>query len=101
MNPGYIDHSAKRTVVADAAYAILITDYMVSYTSLTAGRTATLPTAVNVKGHIKDESGGAAAHNITIATTSAQTIDGAATKAISANYGSLRVYSDGANWFTY
>jgi hypothetical protein len=63
--------------------------------------TITLPTAVTLAGQeflIKDWKGQAATHNITIATTSAQTIDGASTKVISANYGSVRVVSDGSNW---
>lgn len=96
--------TVKRTTVADAAYAILATDYIVAYTSLTAARTATLPTAVGATGRsyiLKDETGGAATNNITLATTSSQTIDGASTKVISANYGVLRVYSSGAQWFTF
>jgi hypothetical protein len=63
--------------------------------------TITLPTAATLAGQefcIKDWKGQAATHNITIATTSAQTIDGASTKVISANYGSVRVVSDGSNW---
>lgn len=63
--------------------------------------TITLPTAVTLAGQeflIKDWKGQSATRNITIATTSAQTIDGASTKVISSNYGSVRVVSDGANW---
>ncbi len=56
---------------------------------------------VNQKALIKDESGGAATNNITIATTSSQTIDGASTKVINTNYGVARVFSNGSNWFTY
>jgi hypothetical protein len=93
-----------RTAVADVAYAILTTDCIVAYTSLTAPRTATLPTSVGVKGKIyivKDEAGLAGTQNITIATTSAQTIDGAATKVINTNFGVFRLYSNGTNWFTF
>ena len=41
-------------------------------------------------------------YNITIATEGSETIDGAATKVISSNYGSVTLYADhlGANWFT-
>lgn len=93
--------TASRTAVADTAYAILTTDFAVVYTSLTAARTATLPTAVGVAGkiyHIKDGAGAAGTYNITIATTSSQTIDGSLTKTIATNYGALMVISNGANY---
>ena len=47
---------------------------------------------------VKDETGHAATHNITINGTSGQTIDGAASVVISANYGVVRLYSNGSNW---
>ena len=94
-----------RTAVGNVDYAILSSDCIIAYTSLTAPHTATLPDAtatdvVNKYYIIKDESGTAASHNITIATTSAQTIDGASTKVINTNYGYFVLYSDGANWQT-
>ena len=52
---------------------------------------------------IKDESGGAATHNITIKTAGG-TIDGVAGgtgKVINTAYGILRVYSNGTNYFTF
>jgi len=96
--------AVKRTIVADAAYSVLTTDYLIAYTTLTAARTITLPTAVGVTGQqyiIKDESGNATTNHITVATTSSQTVDGASTASISAAYGIVRVYSNGANWFTW
>lgn len=48
---------------------------------------------------IKDVTGTAAANNITI-TPAAGTIDGAATKVISANYGSVTLFYTGATWFS-
>lgn len=77
---------------------------IVGITNTAAPRTITIPTAYNVTGKIlvfKDESGGAAGQNITIATQGAANIDGAATATISANYGTIRLYSDGTNWFTF
>jgi hypothetical protein len=91
-----------RTTTA-TSYSVLTTDYIIAVTSTASARTITLPTAVNATGRkyvIKDESGGAATNNITINTTSSQTIDGASTKTISSNYGSATVYSDGSNWFS-
>jgi hypothetical protein len=100
VNGGY---QAKRTATAVSVSAAT-TDYIIGVTSTAAARTITLPTAVGWAGKVyivKDESGGAATNNITLATTSSQTIDGAASKAIATNYGTLSVYSDGANWFTF
>jgi hypothetical protein len=48
---------------------------------------------------IKDETGNAATNNITVDTEGAETIDGAASKTVSTNYGYISVYSDGSNWF--
>lgn len=76
---------------------------IVGVTDTSAPRTITLDTDDVKDGHIiivKDESGGAAANNITIDTEGAETIDGAASITITANYGVARIYSDGTNWFT-
>lgn len=47
---------------------------------------------------VKDETGQAGTHNITVAGSGGQTIDGAASKVISAAYGALRLYSTGTGW---
>jgi hypothetical protein len=68
-----------------------------------AGITITLRTADVAVGKvfiIKDESGGAFASNITVATEGSETLDGQATLPITVNYGLIRVYSDGTNWFS-
>ncbi len=78
-----------------ATYAILTTDQFVDCTSGTF--TATLPTAVGVTGKfyiIKNTGTGV----ITIATTSAQTIDGATTLLLTQQYSSVQLVSDNANW---
>jgi hypothetical protein len=49
---------------------------------------------------IKDEAGNAATHTITI-TPQSGTIDGAASKTITSNYGVVRLYDDGTNYFTF
>jgi hypothetical protein len=77
---------------------------IIGVTNTSAARTITLATADVVPGRviiIKDETGGAAANNITVNTQGGQTIDGVSTVTITANYGVLRVYSDGNNWFTF
>lgn len=80
-----------------STYAILTTDELIDCTSGTF--TVTLPTAVSVSGKkyiIKNSGTGV----ITIATTSSQTIDGGASSsiALSVQYSSITVVSDGANW---
>ena len=94
----------KRTAVADVAYTVLYGDYLIAYTSLTATRAVTLPppsqvgTAANPKYYIiKDETGTAGTNNLTFAAT----IDGATGKAINANYGVMRIFSNGSAYFTW
>ena len=78
-------------------------EFLIAVTDTSSARTITLSSNNCVKNRlfmIKDESGGAATNNITIATEGSETIDGASTKVINTNYGSVWVYSDGSNWFT-
>lgn len=84
-------------------------DYMsagesiIAVTNTAAPRTITLANADKDSAkriEIKDESGGAATNNITIVAETG-TIDGAASVAITANYGVARLYSDGTNWFSH
>lgn len=91
------------TSVADAAHTASVAAGVIVYTSLTAPRTVTLPTATTCRGKeivIKDGAGAAATHNITIDGNGSETIDGSSTLVISTNYASKRVKSDGVNWFT-
>jgi hypothetical protein len=78
-----------------ATYAIKTSDYLVNVTSGTF--TATLPTAVGCTGknYVLKNSG---TGTITIATTSSQTIDGATTYSLNAQYKYLHVVSNGSNW---
>lgn len=79
-------------------------DTIIGVTDTSVARTITLPSTSVVPGKtitIKDESGAAGTNNITIATAGTETIDGAATATISTNYGVIRLYSDGTNWFTW
>lgn len=83
---------------------ITISEVIIGVTSTAAARTITLSTAGTDNGRIvivKDESGAAGTNNITIDTEGAELIDGAATKVISTNYGVVRLYSDGINWFVW
>ncbi len=80
-------------------YSILLTDRYVDCTGGSGGVTVTLPTAVGNAGLTytitKIDSG---VGNVTIATTSSQTINGATTYAISMQYVSITLHSNGSNW---
>jgi hypothetical protein len=75
------------------------THYTVTVDASAGNRTITLPNAVGAAGRIyvikkTDVTG----NNVTIATTSSQTIDGAANKMISTQYAGYTVQSDNTNW---
>jgi hypothetical protein len=79
-------------------------EVIIGVTDTGSPRTVTIQSADIVAGRIfiiKDESGGAGTNNITIATQDVETIDGAGSATISTNYGSVRLYSDETNLFTF
>lgn len=88
-----------------ANYTIQKNDFYIGITDTTIARTIILPPLASVPKNvtfiIKDESGGAGANNITVDGDSAETIDGAATKAINSNYGLLRITRSETAWFTW
>lgn len=93
-----------RTIVADANYTQLATDYAIAYTTLTAPRTVTLIAIADKQTIlVKDEAGTAATNNITINAPSGKTIDGASSKVISTNNGFIKLYYQlsSGNYFTY
>ena len=94
-----------RTAVADAAYAALPSDRLIAFTALTAARVVTLcaaaayPTGTRLT--IVDESGACSAtKTITLAIAGTDTIDGAASAALSSAYGYLALESDGVGKWT-
>ena len=83
------------------SYQVLNTDAIIGVSSTAAPRTITMPASSLVTGQrwtIKDESGGAAANNITI-SGNGKNIDGAATYVITTNYGAVDIYYNGTNFF--
>lgn len=80
-------------------------DKLCAVTDTSSARTITLPAASAYPAGamliVKDESGAAATNNITVQRAGSDAIDGATTKVISANYGSIRLYSNGSTaWFS-
>jgi len=82
-----------------------INDFIIEVTSTSSIVTITLPSP-SATGNIgkayivKDTSGAAQSNNIFI-TSASGLIDGAATAKISSNYGSLQVFCDGTNYYSF
>jgi hypothetical protein len=103
-NVGYHDEVPGANISAvNTTYGCVDSDNVVLTDSTSAAFTVTLPNARH--GYlltIKDSTGQATAHNITLNTLAGATIDGGAsgTVKITTNYGLVRLISDGTNWFT-
>jgi hypothetical protein len=94
---------ANRAINAQTAdYTLTATDSTVTFDASGASRTATLPTAVGASGtvYVIKKIDSSTTNTVTLATTSAQTIDGIAsgTLKLATQYESITVESDGANW---
>ena len=98
------DTRLKRATISSNATSSFQTIIGVNDTS--SSWTVTLATSTMVDGKIyiiKDESGAAATHPITITSQVPATnkIDGASSVTISSNYGVVRLYASSNNWFTF
>ncbi len=95
--------NAVQSVTCEADYIIKARTSYVGVTNTSADRALSLPPLSAVEENhrltIKDESGGAAAHNITMTANGTDTIDGAAATVISANYGVVRLMATRSGWF--
>jgi len=84
-------------------YQVLDSDSVVLTDSTSAAFTVTLPNPrLGYTLMIKDSTGQAATHNITLNTLASAKIDGASsgTPKITTNYGSYHLVSNGTDWFT-
>jgi hypothetical protein len=98
------------TDVDDVAYnpSDETNDLIIAFSALTAARACTISTEDVETGSatnprlmiIKDTSGAAGTYNITITLENSGTIDGAANKVISTNYGYAKLLLDGTNAYT-
>lgn len=86
-------------------YTLAVIDYLVGVTSFAIAPSIGLPKpSMAAQGKIyvvKDEVGGASSTTITIKSDGEKTIDGGTSLTITSAYGVQRLYTDGANWFTY
>lgn len=86
-----------RTVTANTTATA--TDHTILGDTTSAAFQLTLPTAVGITGRmytLKRTNSGA--NNLTVGTTSSQTIDGSTTYVMTTQYKYITVQSDGANW---
>jgi hypothetical protein len=81
-------------------YTITVADSVILADATSAAFTVNLPTAVGITGRqytIKKID--VSANAVTLDGNGSQTIDGATTRVLSTQYESVKVISDGANWF--
>lgn len=89
-----------RVVSVSATYTAKIDDCLILADATSGAVTVTLPSAINSAGavlRVKRLNSGA--NSVTISGALGQTIDGAASKSLAAQYDKLVLVSNGANWF--
>jgi hypothetical protein len=96
-------HRANRTAVS-GDYTVDGNDYVVGVTDTSSARTVTLASSEVRDGRVivvNDESNSASTNGITVDTEGSESIDGSSSQSISTDSGSLRLYSDGSDWFSF
>lgn len=98
------------TIVSAGTDPLVITEYPTSVSSGTNVQSTTTslslteyPSSISIDVAVQANAGSLTLtpFSVTVeATTVDYTIDGLATKTISSNYGSIRIYGNGENWFT-
>lgn len=82
-----------------ADYTALASDDVISVSTTGGQRTVTLPTAVGNKGiSLQVIRNSASVNNLIVAAVGAETISGASTKTLGAQWSTIKVVSDGINW---
>jgi len=84
-------------------YSVVASDHVIMADATSAAFTITLPTAVGFNGILNIEAITSTTNQITLATTSSQTIEGSSTTSLGtgssgALYSAVTLASDGANW---
>jgi len=88
---------------SSGTYTVQSTDYIIGCDI--DGITVSLPSCSSVGAGktyiIKDQAGSASSSNITISPSGTQKIDGQSSRTLTVSYGSVRIYTDGSNWYTW
>lgn len=86
-------------------YALGMRDYIVEVDNVALSRTINLPSAsragIGRMYIIKDISGSALTTTIAVTPQTGELINGDTGSSVNTNYGSLRLFCDGSNWFTF
>jgi len=86
-------------------YTIALDDYIIGVDDTTLTRTLTLPSAryagLGRSYILKDISGSAASTTIAVTPQTDELINGDTGSSINTNFGTLKLFSDGSNWFTF
>lgn len=89
-----------RVVSVTSAYSAKIDDGLVLADAVGGAFTVTLPSAaLNSGAVLRVKRLNAGANAVTVSAASGQTIDGATTRSLSAQYATVALCSNGANWF--
>lgn len=94
--------TVSRTAISDANYAAGASDRVIAYTSLTAGRTVTLPSAASFPAGstlvVDDETGNCSATKaLTILCAGSDTVDGTASAVLANAYAGIILVCNGIN----
>lgn len=99
INNASINGLVSNLTTKSANYTATLVDFTILGNAATGNISITLPTSVGASGRIYTiKKVDSTANVVTVATTSAQTIDGQASKALSIQYDGIQVQSDNANW---
>ena len=90
--------TAITTSAKTSAYTVAADDSTITADASGGAFQVTLPTAASIAGRQYTIKRTGAANNVTVGTTSAQTIDGASTKTLGTQFATITVQSDGSNW---
>jgi len=85
-------------VTKSAAYTATATDYVIDVAGASGSVTITLPTAASIAGTMYVIKRSDTTYDVVIDGDSSETIDGAATVTLSAQYQFKTIMSDGTNW---
>jgi hypothetical protein len=86
-------------VTKTGSYTATTNDEVILVNAASGPVAITLPTAASNSNEYTIKKIDSSANNVTVATTSVQTIDGGTTAVIKVQYASVSVVSDGSNWF--
>lgn len=91
----------RRTEVR-GAYTIAKDDYYIALYSSIGAFSIQLPKAADFKGRaleFLDEAGVCGSKNVTLVPQNLEKINGASSYVINSNYGKVKIFSNGSNWF--